>query len=276
VARPLPRLGGPSLNNASTPASSTGISLTANAAVNTKAATWTELIASTVQDAGWLLIQLSPTSGTAPSYLVDIGVGASTAEQVLIPNIYMFQSISTTRLQTDWVFPVNIPAGTRISARSQSSIASATSVIAVQTLAPGAAGIAGLGRVEACGVVTGSSSLSPIDPGGTAHTDIAAPVQLIASTGFDYRWLNVCASFDAAGTGTTVTWLIDLMLGAAGSEVAIINDILLTEGAAPDTAFCNLSFPFDIPAGSRISARARSSINTATSRIVDVAVWGCG
>jgi hypothetical protein len=270
---PLPPLGGPSFNTASTPASSTGITFAAPVATNTKNTVFTELIASTTQDTAWLVVEMYVVTAAA-ACLVDICVGASTAETVLVPDLYTYNVVLNAHVLTPYVIPVNIPAGTRISVRCQSSVTVASLRISLQTIAPGAAGIGGLGRIEAAGVVSGSSSLTPVDAGAVLHTDVVA--QLIASTGFDYKWVIAALSFDDNTTATGATWLVDLCTGAGGSETPFLSDILFTVGTVQDDGIAVLGLPVSIPAGTRLSARARSSNNTAGDRVVDVALWGCG
>jgi hypothetical protein len=133
-----------------------------------------------------------------------------------------------------------------------------------------------LGRIETGGANTSNSRGAIVDPGGTAFADNATSVELLASTSFDYRWVVVAAGFGAALTAATNTWLIDIGVGPNGSEVWIINDLLCGLGSADDVFHEAWAMPVSIMAGSRIAVRARAAINTATSRIVDVAIYGAG
>lgn len=273
--RTLPALAPYATDVASSPTTSDGIVCAAHASVNTKAATWTTLIASTAQDTAWLAIQVR-TNTNSSWCLTDIGIGASSSEVTLIPNLYCSTQVNAALLVHHYLLPVNIPAGSRISGRTQSNVTVASVRVALQCLPPGPAGIGGLSRVEAGGQDTSVSSMTAVDPGAVAHTDIASPVTLIASTGFDYKWVMVCMAFDATAAATSATWLVDLCVGAGGSEVAVVSDMLVSVGSSNDTGSVQWCAPVAIPAGSRLSARARCSIATATVRIMDVAVWGVG
>lgn len=99
---------------------------------------WTQIVASTSRPIRQLLlmfggaIEAGPPTPATPdrtyeSWLWDIGIGAATAEKIIIPNLGVVVSALADAL-TEPVFgpfDVNIPAGTRISARCQASLTDA-------------------------------------------------------------------------------------------------------------------------------------------------------
>jgi hypothetical protein len=273
----LPTIGGGPSETGSTPGSSTGISMTTGAS-HTKGATWTELIAATDYASSWLLVSMGVASafGAASGFLMDIGVGASTAEQTLIPNLHFSMPASTTSITQSYLFPLAVPAGTRLSARAQCSTATQTILATVAAIAGPIDGPPGLRRVETIGAVTGTTRGTQLDMGGSAHTDVVA--QLSAATGFAYRWL--CLS--AANVGDVVlaantTFLIDVVTGAGGSEVPVLADIWLSATTTSD--FCGpkvTCFPCSIAAGARVAVRGRCSVNTAGDRVLDFVAHGVG
>jgi hypothetical protein len=274
----LPTLGGGPSETGADAAASVGISLSPGASANTKAATWTELIASTDYAANWLLVHLgqSTVTGASSGVLVDIGVGGSTAEQVLVPNLRYAQTSTAQYVTPSYLMPLRIPAGTRLSARSQSSTGSGSLKITATAISGGVAAPPGFGRVEAAGANTATSLGVSIDCGGSAHTDVVG--QLIASTGFAYRWLvlSVGVSSDVV-TAAATSFLVDICVGAGGAEVPIINDIYFHGSTGTDMPHpVTVGFPVAIAAGSRLSARARCSVNTAGDRIIDLAAYGVG
>jgi len=110
-------------------ASSGGTALTVAGATHTKSA-WTQLVASTTGRARFMVVGLQPVVGTviaATAGLVDIGVGAAAAEQVVVPNV-PYSTIATEVIRYEAItVPVTIPSGTRIAARYQAdSIAAGT------------------------------------------------------------------------------------------------------------------------------------------------------
>ncbi len=98
--------------------------------VNTKGS-WVELVASTSFDHVFLNLgvgyQNKQSRTQTPSWLADIGIGASGSEVVLIPDIYLFRDSGgdgtsgqgTFTVQNVGPFPVGIPSGTRLSVRAQ-------------------------------------------------------------------------------------------------------------------------------------------------------------
>lgn len=106
-------------------AMSRGVDLTAPGSTNTKAA-WTEVTSSAPMALQALAVCLQGAAGTtftASEFLLDIAVGASGAETVVIPNFYgqcsSSEAVITGSVPSLW--PVNIPAGARIAARYQRS-----------------------------------------------------------------------------------------------------------------------------------------------------------
>jgi hypothetical protein len=131
--------------------------------------------------------------------------------------------------------------------------------------------------VEACGFTAASTTSTVLsDPGATAHTD-GAWTQLIASTSFAYRWLAIIGNnrSDAAWLNNRST-LVDIAIGGAGAEQIILSDLLSAGGSVNDNERLAVCLPVAIPAGSRISARNRSSVGTAGDRRHDLVVYGIG
>lgn len=266
--------GGPILNVSSTPASSTGVIATASGTPHEKGV-WVELVASTTGAGSWLHVVL--LNGSASRSLVDIGVGASTAEQVLIPDLYHEVNSSNTQLAPrTYLLPIAVARGARLAARTQAGNASQTILVNVEVVSPAISGPPPLGRVESLGVNTAATTGVVIDPGASAHTD-SDWAELIAATGFAYRWLMLGFGHTSGNLGATATWLVDIAIGAAGSEVEVVSDLLLAGGTATDQPLPgSMSFPVAIPAGVRVAARARCSSNAATTRTIDVMAWGVG
>ena len=116
----------------------------------------------------------------------------------------------------------------------------------------------------------------PIQYGaGRSVTPTHAATQLLISgaTNTKQAWVEYITSTSADssglwvsmmnGNGANHSFLVDIGIGAAGSEVVIASNILVAQVSyVPVSIF----LPFAIPAGSRISARAQGSTNV-------TAVW---
>lgn len=248
-------------------ASTTGTLITAHATVNTKGS-WTELAASTAGTASWIDVEIAALSSTA-RILVDIGLGASGSEVVLLGNLH-FDGSAANSDNAVYRFPVAIPAGSRVAARIQASASGATVRVTAILATGNPGGLSAPGSVQTYGADTSDSGLTSVDPGGTVNTD-SAWVQLTASTTADARWLVIAIGHNAAGS-VSLRHLVDVAMGAASSEVAFLSDLLLNtpvDRPYPRT----FAIPVHIPAATRLSVRARCSSATSPSRLLDVGLY---
>lgn len=125
----IPRLGQPTLTamGADT-ANSRGVVLTAPGALNTKGA-WTQITASTAAAFYGLMVSFGMASsaaiGATAGLLIDVGIGGSGAEAVLIPDMHLEEqtneSYNSGYIPMPQVFGVDVPAGSRLSMRYQRS-----------------------------------------------------------------------------------------------------------------------------------------------------------
>lgn len=272
----LPLLAGGPGETGANPGGSGGVTITANASANTKATTWTQLIASTAYTSDWLLVTLQ-AENTVASYLTDIGIGGSTAEMVLIPDLYTHPAVVTQVVSRYFLFPLHIPAGTRLSARCQSDVGGSTIQVAVTPIASPIGAPEGFGRVEGLGIVSASSQGTDLnDPGSVVNTD-GTWTTLLTSTGFPYSWLVVTAANELILAYTLGTRnLIDIGVGGAGAEVVLAPDLFTVINTALDSPLQTWYFPVAIPAGTRVVARHRSSSSTAGERRITLAAYGVG
>lgn len=101
-------------------AASQGTVLTPHASVNTKGA-WTQLTASSASAIAAISVMVQGAGGTAmnsSAILVDIGIGGSGSEVVIMPDLYYLgNSAEFYRWRSPTTLGRYIPAGTRISAR---------------------------------------------------------------------------------------------------------------------------------------------------------------
>lgn len=101
-------------------ATSRGVTITAPGSLNTKGA-WTELTASTSR--AFTVLSLFPQGAGGTSFatgaaIIDIGIGGSGAETVLIPDVHLFvHSSELLNPRSPLAYGVDVPAGTRLSAR---------------------------------------------------------------------------------------------------------------------------------------------------------------
>lgn len=248
--------------------SSVGTTLTAAGSTNTKGS-YTQLVASTGRDAHWLIIQgRSSLNGT--SFLLDLAIGGAGSEQIIVADLLMQGPRSGITI----CLPVYVPGGSRLAARVQSNSASATMLCSV-LLGSHSFGMMEPGGVVTCyGQNTGDSGSTSIDPGGSGHTK-GSYVQITASSSRKHQGFVLIVGGDK-NTGTTAAdFLIDVALGAGGSEQIIVPDFYVREesGAFAYTPYATY-FPIPIPEATRIAVRAQCSITDATDRLFDCQIVG--
>lgn len=251
----------------------TGTSLTANASAHTKGV-YSAFIASSGFDAQQITIEAITTSNAATDYLFDIATGAGGAEVVVIANIGAthFGSTSSVAVWGHWEIPFAIAASTRISGRCQCSTGG--DVIELVITLVGSNGAVGCTATETIGAVTGSTTLTQIDPGGTANTK-GSYTALTASSGIIYQAIAPLFHEISHNTSGSVRWAVDIATGAGGAEVVLIPDLRLKSNTTwlinGPSAYAFLTY---IPASTRIAVRAACSVNTATLRLFNAGAVG--
>lgn len=252
-------------------ATSTGTAIASSATTNTKGS-WVELIASTAFDSSWVMVNWAGFDNVAgPDFLFDIGVGASGSEQVIVANLIAGQR--GTWVPGGYLFPLAIPAGSRVAMRAQVNSGSArTGRVAIQIFGGGWNQDPG-NRVVTYGAATADSGGVNVDPGGTVNTE-GAWSEITSATTHDHFWLSLGIG-NQLNTGRSLCdWLIDIAAGASGSEQLLIADLVMTGVAASLMVPQVFSLPMSVPAGTRLSVRAQCSINDATDRTFDAVVYG--
>ncbi|MDZ5457003.1 hypothetical protein [Azohydromonas lata] len=118
-----PATAGRTATHGAVPASSSGTVVDPGASANTKGA-WVELTPATDSDASWLLLSVMPT-GTAinanTAFYVDVAVGASGAEQIIVPDVPVYVAATVESSMARVLLPISIPAGSRLAVRMQCS-----------------------------------------------------------------------------------------------------------------------------------------------------------
>jgi len=221
---------------------------------------WTQVVASTPEDSGVLFLIASgvAVAATETSMLLDIAVGAAGSEVAVIENL----AVGGAAVRAGGVngvvapMPVRTPAGSRISCRIQSLIASDTCTVNV-TLSS----VPGLQMlptsVDTIGTNTANSRATPFAGSVGSWTEITA------STTRRYRGIFLVPS--VIGTDiASFTDDLEIAVGAAGSEVElgrVFADFRNTESVFHTTNFLYAPIACDIPAGSRLAVKTPVSAN---------------
>ncbi len=219
---------------------------------------WVELVASTGFDVTKMIVWGHGTSQTSTNtaMLVDIGIGTSTNEKVLIADIPCGHSSFALDNGLS-VFPISIPAGTRISARNQAVIASDTIAI----------GLALFGSTP----WDQQSHFQVVDTMGTtsaaSHGKLITGnsiTEIIASTAEDYKALGWAADNADETSSDNAVFTMDILVGAGAAEKILVSDLSWRTSASEriDEAYPPkgiLPIRLNIPSGSRLSVQRQPS-----------------
>lgn len=258
----------------------TNTTITASATIHTKGA-WTEFVASTPSDAHLLFLHLngSTVSAADTSVAVDIGIGPAGSEVVVIPDLLAYGLGALAQGPGNGhqlVFPLEIPAGSRLSARAQGSVASRTVKIHAALYGgqqPGGASV--FAGVTTYGFDPATSKGVILTASAVANTKPATFTDIVTSTSKPINALQ----FTAGGNGATAlgseNQLFDIAIGAATQEVIVWADIPTTTATTEAIGWGRVPplWPLDyaIPPGTRLSARLQSTL---ASQTMDVCVHG--
>lgn len=270
---PLPSSGARTETNGATLASSRGTPITA---AGPSKGSWVEIAASISFDYSAVIINsCSEAVGSNKLYLIDVGVGVSGNERVVIEDLFLDASKVQGHMGKNFVLPIGIASGARIAIRVQCAGGGFVTNHIVIGLAGGFLFQPGFSRLLAWGE-TGGVRGTTVDPGAVLNTK-GSWTEIIASTFKDIGGLMIVIGDDNSGTKSgTTRCLVDLAIGASGSELIILADLANMAGTGVDQRRPRLlgPVPIDIPAGTRIAARAQSSQVSTGSRELDMIVYG--
>lgn len=218
-----------------------------SATANTKGA-YLEVTASLPFDTDCLRIDMNGDLDSASRRAFDISIGTAGSEQVIIPDL-MISELSGYGGAISIDVPISIKAGTRVSIRLQSNVASANGFVRIIPIASPFMRLQNLGGVID---VIGFNAASTI---GKNLTPANTWVEMIASSAYRYRafFFGISSAGDivnhAEGT-------ISIGVGIGGSEYAIIGSYRIHRVIMHDW-YPQYQNPIqvDIPAGSRISMK---------------------
>lgn len=235
---------------------------------------WVELVSSLPQDVVGFILSIVPSDPGINS-LMDIGIGASGSEQVILANYLIDSSVSSNLTGLHYLYvPLALPAGTRVALRSQEGVSYGFGMsIGFTGVGPTFLSPAGFQICDTYGANTGDSGGTSVDPGASLNTK-GAWVQLSASCE-DINYLIVSLGGQENSARTACWWAMDIGIGGAGSEIVVVENLIArASGIVDEVKPAVMAFPVNIPAGSRIAVRSQCTINNAVDRIFDVILYG--
>jgi hypothetical protein len=247
--------------------------VTSAAGTNTKG-TYVQFAASLGFTANAIEVIITRATATAGRWLIDVATGAAGAETVVLPNalVDMNQTVTTHHGSGLVSLPLAIASGTRVAARTASSMASGSVWLALLLIAAG--DTPGCATFVNYGADTSDSGGKSIDPGTTANTK-GSYAELTSATA---TLAQVLVPLFAAGGNVAPTraiWAVDVATGAAGAESVLVPDLRMSiSGNLNDQRLSirSLTVLTYIAAGTRLAARASCTITDAVDRVLDVAV----
>jgi hypothetical protein len=205
--------------------------------------------------------------GAIGAHYTDIAVGAAASEVTLISKMFSLSPGVSTPEPGIIFFPIAIPAGSRISARSQCATGSTVSRMGLTLVGSGFPS----GSFNLCQTLgpVATTDRVKIANSQTAGTK-SAWSELSAATATDIQAVGLCECSSVASGTNYIAY--DLGIRAAGSEVILIPDISVIHLLnSPANWFGPL--PCRIPVGSRVAFRSSSQASSA-SNVSSLLVYG--
>lgn len=240
---------------------------------------WAEVVASLTADVGFVHITIPlPMDGAAginSSYQLSIGVGAAGSEVVVVDDLavgWLPQAVTTsdTRGHPGFLLPLFIPRGSRVAIALRSTRFPSTKSFVLNFFAP-FTGLKPSNKIQGIGLSTANSRGTVLTTPGAINTK-GAWTELTAATAEPFAALAVAIQGGSDTTQAQTEALVDVGVGAAGSEVVVISDIGVSISSSEFmTHLSPLVHSVVIPKGSRIVARCALAALTST---LDVAVHG--
>lgn len=234
---------------------------------NTKGS-YTQLIASTNSDATWMTVILdgAEAAGSGLNISVDIAVGASGSEKIIVDNLYYSLVNSITTYEATYSFPCAIPKGTAISARCQDTLSKQIINAEIILFDSPYFMIEGCGGADSIGFNAGNTTGTPITANNTW-------IQLTSSTTRDYNALMVTYGLLAyAATGVNLgNSQFNIGVGSAGNEKILIPNIPYLASIVQPTYTYSTYYTY-IPKGTRLCASVNAAANATTGP--DIILYG--
>lgn len=229
---------------------------------------WTELFAATSYETFGVHILVGGVQGSGSTNqraLVDVGIGGSGSEVVLIPdldcgNVSIYALASN--VMASYYFPIRIPAGARLSARCAASVDSDNVNISLRLFQRPFGILPWFGsRVTAYGVDAGNCRGTSHSPGNGSY---ATPTQITASTTNPIRALQMAYDLLSDTTGSDARGLARIGIGA--TPTTLVGELPFKESTTVETVFFSdanailAQMRFNLPAAIRLTISAMRNV----------------
>lgn len=236
---------------------------------NTKG-NFVQLVASTTYDATGFFISTHLWHTSYLETAIDIAIGAAGSEQIILPDV-MAANIASGGRTTRAFFPIAIPAGTRISARSQANAGSMSPYVLLTLANLGSTALQQANKATAYGFNSASTRGTQYVTSGASTNVKGAWQELTGSTSTDHSGIVL---YEHNYTGVIDNaCLTDFGIGAAGSEVVVVPNLMSFSELSDIFANSYLYLPISIPAGTRLAFRTQSS-RSSGSNVLSMVAYG--
>jgi hypothetical protein len=257
----------------STLASSVGVTVTAGA--TNVMGSWVTLL-DPLPDAVFGLHVFITNPNTSRHVLFDIGIAPTGTTTYTVVANYIPADASPRAGDFSHVYlPVYLPKGVRAGIRNQSPTSGATMIASAQFQAGGGPMELAFQKMATMGATPATTRGTTLDAGATPNTKPATWTTLSAATTVSIRALMLMPTWFITSTSTR-SFNVDIGVGAASSEVAVVNNLVFEFHASRDlpAPLFYGPIPAYIPEGARVSARTAASTATAADRVIDVIAYG--
>ena len=219
-----------------------------------------------------VLISMHTSAGNDGNMLFNLAIGGAGSEQIIVGNMLVASSVSTSASVSSFNFPIELPAGERISINCQSEITGVATMGAGIIATSSVLGLCGLSVVNTIGATAGTTRGTLVTTSGTIDT-FGSWIEISASLAENYKGFIIAAS-KATGSWSTMELTYQVAIGSAGNEVIVFSGQHMITAATEYGVGLVSSFKnVELPAGERISIRAQAS-STNSDRNLDYVVYG--
>jgi len=232
---------------------------------------WTELLSSSSADADMIdIFIMKGASNNFGIFRLDVGIGAPGSEVVILDRVLLSGKPGAAASSYQLALPFSVPKGSRLSFRFDAS-ASGRELILAGALYTGqfksqqhlcesiAYGFNGIDGVD-------------VDPGGVANTK-GAWFEIDAAISNSINGFYACFGDSSNSAQTTANFLVDIAVGAPGSEVLIAENVP-TRATTQELMRGPVFVDSLIAEGDRVSARAQCTITDASDRLLSISITG--
>ena len=239
--------------------------VTESATANTKGS-WVEFFSSTADDSSWLMMRCGRPSGYSPAmWAADIGIGAASSEEVIVPDVgFCFYGYTedTHTIQ----LPISIKAGSRVAIRAQSNVTSGAGLEVALHLLRGQNWFMPGTKAETLNFDSSSSQATTASNPTSANTK--GGWVILGTPSFDYRWITLALGNENNAYGSPDDgFLCDIAVGA--SKTLLVENLYVVQQSSGDLKSPhNYSFPLFCPSGQPLYFRHQTSETDATDRVL--------